>query len=175
MADNTTELDYAAPEEQYNSAPISIGRFGAYVRSELGSTASAIDANFVAHAVSDTDNPSYSFSGVLHEVIVFDRKLSEVERQQVYQYISQKYNLNTTMPDSFPLSHPSAYSAGFTYWSIENHPNSKGLDAFPAGLCFGGITISDFLFFPDTIYKSAGSRLSDFTVLSGDTYNTSGF
>lgn len=169
-----TELDYAAPAEQYSSAPVSIGRFGAYVRAELGSTAAVANTDFVNHAKSDTDNPSYSFQGVLHEVIVFNRKLTEVERQQVYQYLSFKYGLDDTLPDSFVKSHNSAYAAGLTYWEIRHHPNTEGLSTIPAGICFGGITLQNFVHFPDTLYKSAGTVLSNGTVLSGDTYSNIG-
>ena len=174
MADIVTETDYAAPAEQYSSAPVSLGRFGAYVRGELGSTAAAANTDFVAHAKSDTDNPSYSFAGVLHEVIVFNRKLTEVERQQVYQYLSYKYNLSETLPDSFAKSHNSAYTAGLTYWDIEHHPNTQGLSTIPAGICFGGITLQEFFTFPDSLYKSAGTVLADGTVLGGDTYSNIG-
>lgn len=166
------ENGFAAGPNQYNAADIIIGRIGANI--SAGATGSGVVGSqaWINSVVANT--PSYSFAGVINEIIAFDRKLTEVERQQVYQYLSHKYNLSQTLPDSFAKSHNSAYSAGLTYWDIEHHPNTQGLSTIPAGICFGGITLQEFFTFPDSLYKSAGTVLADGTVLGGDTYSNIG-
>lgn len=164
------ESAFAAPQEQYNSAPIDLARMGAYVRLNAESTQTAPNATWVNDLTNNTTNPSFSFAGVVSEVIVFNRKLSEEERQIVYGYLSRKYALEAKMPDAFKTSHNSAYLAGLSYWGIQPHPNTNGLDTIPKGAEFSGITLNRFFAMNETVYKSAGTRLSDGTVLGSDTY-----
>lgn len=168
------ESDYSAPSEQFNTAPINLARMGAYVRTSANSTQTTTNSTWISDLTNNTTNPSFSFAGVVHEVIVFDRRLSEEERQQIYGYLSRKYRLESKMPVSYKKSMYGAYPLGLTYWNIEHHPNSIGISSIPAGICFGGITLSEFVVLPDTIYKSSGTVLSDGTVLSGDTYSSIG-
>jgi len=174
IVDPDDESQFPAAPEQYNSAPITISRFGAYVRSTAESTSSSPVSSWVNDLTNNTTNPSFSFSGVLSEVIVFDRKLNETERQQVYAYLSQKYNLNERLPKSFDQSRNSAYQAGLTFWDVENHPNKKNLDELPFVCEFSGLTLQSFFSIPDLVYKSVGTRLADGTTLSGDTYTNIG-
>ena len=164
------ESAFAAPQEQYNSAPIDLARMGAYVRLNADSTQTAPNGTWVNDLTNNTTNPSFSFAGVVSEVIVFNRKLSEEERQIVYGYLSRKYALEAKMPDAFKTSHNSAYLSGLSYWTIQPHPNTNGLDTIPKGAEFSGITLNRFFAMNETVYKSAGTRLSDGTVLGGDTY-----
>lgn len=164
------ESAFAAPQEQYNSAPIDLARMGAYVRLNADSTQTAPNDTWVNDLTNNTTNPSFSFAGVVSEVIVFNRKLSEEERQIVYGYLSRKYALEAKMPDAFKTSHNSAYLAGLSYWGIQPHPNTNGLDTIPKGAEFSGITLNRFFAMNETVYKSAGTRLSDGTVLGSDTY-----
>jgi len=119
-------------------------------------------------------NTPYNFMGVLYEVLVFDRKLTEAERQKIYGYISRKYKMDQKLPDSYYSSHNSSYIAGTTYWVIDHHPNSRTITTIPEGICFDGITLSNFVSLPYAVYKSEGTVLSDGTVLSGDTYSNIG-
>lgn len=164
------ESQFAAPFEQYNSAPIDLARMGTYVQLNARSTQTAPNTTWVNDLTNNTTNPSFSFAGVVSEVIVFNRKLSEEERQIVYGYLSRKYALETKMPDAFKTSHNSAYLAGISYWGIQPHPNTNGLDTIPKGAEFSGITLNKFFAMNETVYKSAGTRLSDGTVLGSDTY-----
>lgn len=166
------ENRYAAGSDQFNAADIVLGRLGGnFVPGATGSGTVGTQA-WIDSVQANTN--SYGFVGVISEVIVFDRKLNEQERQNVYGYLSRKYNLNDRLPDVFYGSHNSSFIAGTTYWVIEPHPNSKGVSSIPAGICFDGITISDFLALPSVIYKSAGTVLPNGTVLSGDTYSNIG-
>lgn len=174
IVDPDDESQFPAAPEQYNSAPITLGRFGAYVRSTAETTATTPTSSWVNALTNNTTNPSFSFSGVLSEVIVFNRKLSETERQQVYAYLSQKYNLNDSLPKSFDQSRNSAYQAGLTFWDVENHPNKKNLDELPFVSQFAGLTLESFFSVPDMIYKSVGTRLADGTTLASDTYTNIG-
>lgn len=164
------ESQFAADSTQVNPSDIVIGRFGAHVRTTANSTNTAGSAGWVADLTSGVTNPSFSFAGVISEVIVFDRRLSDIERQQVYAYLSRKYRLQDKLPTAIPVRQ-SAAVAGTTYWVIENHPNTKDLRTIPYGAEFSGITIDSFLKIPDTIYRSEGTRLPDGTVLGGDTYD----
>ena len=146
---------------------LSIGRFGAIARSTVSSNNPFGDSSWVSSAITNTP---YGFRGVLNEVVVFDRKLQEEERQQIYGYLARKYKMDTKLPDSYYLAHASGYEKGLTYWQIAHHPNSKNLLTVPAGISFTGITITNFLNMPETIYKSKGTVLSGGTVLTGDTY-----
>lgn len=153
---------------------MAIGRFGAGVRTTIVAPSSDGfgSQNWVNTAIGNTP---YTFRGVLYEVIVFDRKLSEIERQEVYGYISRKYpNIEQRLPDKFYLSHPSTFAQGLTYWDIENHPNNKNLSTIPFGSEFSGISLRKFFTLADSIYKSSGTVLYDGTVLSGDTYTNVG-
>ena len=154
---------------------MSIGRFGSLLRSTLSADSSLVFGS-QAWVNAALTNASYGFEGVIYEVIVYDRKLSETERQGVYAYLTRKYAtlLETKMPDAFRLSHPSAFAHGITYWDIENHPNNKNLSTIPFGSEFSGIPLLRFFALPDSIYNSSGTVLSDGTVLNNDTYTNVG-
>lgn len=159
---------FSAGPDQYSPSDIVIGRIGANISAvATGSGVTGTQA-WINTVLANT--PSYSFAGVIHEIIVFDRKLTETERQNVYGYLSKKYKLTDSLPDSFTSSHPSAELVGLTYWSINHHPNSKGLRDIPTNTQFGGITLEKFFHLPDQVYKSEGTRLPNGTVLTGDTY-----
>lgn len=150
---------------------IDIGRFGSYHGVDLVSSGDTGSAAWISTAIT---NAPYGFRGVINEVIVFDRKLNEEERQQVHGYLSRKYKMTAALPNKYSLSHNSAFVAGLTYWYIENHPNTKGLLTVPSGISFSGITLTEFFNLPDTIYKSKGTRLASGVTLAGDTYNSAG-
>lgn len=167
---SSEDLPYAAPPVQINTAEVVLGRLGGNVRLTANSDSVVGSSNWVSDLTSGVTNPPMSFAGVVSEVIVFNRKLSEEERQIVYGYLSRKYALETKMPDAFKTSHNSAYLAGISYWGIQPHPNTNGLDTIPKGAEFSGITLNRFFAMNETVYKSAGTRLSDGTVLGSDTY-----
>jgi len=167
----SSPLNLAESETVYNSETLSLGRFGSYVLPVLDAPYTESEAGFVSSALS---NISYSFKGVIYEVIVYDRVLTETERQVVYCYLSKKYRLDYVLPLSYTCSHPSATLLGFSYWDITKHPNAAGSPTILAGTSFGAITISDFLNLYGVIYKSAGTRLEDGTVLTTDTYTVLG-
>lgn len=160
------ENGYAAAPDQYNSADIVVGRIGSNISAGATGSGTVGSAAWIASILQNTT--SYSFTGVISEVLVFDRKLSESERQEVYGYLSRKYGMDTKLPDTYAASHPSAYARGLTYWNIEHHPNTKGIPGLWQGLSFGNIKLEDFSLFPDSTYKSTGN------VLSADTYNNVG-
>jgi hypothetical protein len=160
------ENGYAAAPDQYNSADIVVGRIGSNISAGATGSGTIGSAAWIASILQNTT--SYSFTGVISEVLVFDRKLSETERQEVYGYLSRKYSMDTKLPDTYAASHPSAYARGLTYWNIEHHPNTKGIPGLWQGLSFGNIKLEDFSLFPDSTYKSTGN------VLSADTYNNVG-
>jgi hypothetical protein len=170
-----SSLDGSDLETPVCGITVDIGRFGAYIRTYIARPQPA-SGDTGSSAWLTYANTGYPAIGVLSEVIVFNRKLSETERQKVYGYLSRKYKMEKSLPDSYWRSHHSAYSldAGLTYWAIEHHPNNKSITTIPAGVCFGGITLSKFFKLPDAIYKSANTRLQDGTVLSGDTYSNIG-
>jgi hypothetical protein len=155
-----------------SGATMEIGQFGGYIR-HFTNVANAFpgSASWIAGV---TAEGNLGFWGVLNEVIVFNRKLQETERQQVYGYLSRKYKMDTKLPDAYQASHPSAYVKGLTYWNIEHHPNTKGITGLEAGVSFGNIVLQNFFSFPDSLYKSEGTVLSDGTVLTGDTYSNVG-
>jgi hypothetical protein len=150
---------------------IDIGRFGSYHRNDLVSSGTIGSAAWIATAITNTP---YGFRGVLNEVIVFNRKLQETERQEVYGYLARKYKMDTKLPNSYTRSHPSAYALGLTYWNIEHHPNTKGITGLSAGISFGDIALQNFFTLPDRIYKSKGTILADYTVQTTDTYTDVG-
>ena len=159
----------AANEVSYNTDSFNIGRFGAYCLPVLDSpySDSTASSSFVASALL---NPSYSFSGVIYEVIVYDRVLAETERQSVYSYLSRKYRAETVMPSVYVSSHPSAFGLTNGYWNISKHPNSSGSSKIAVGASMGAIAINDFIAVYGYVYKSAETRLADGSVLSADTY-----
>lgn len=164
------ESQFGADSTQINPTEIVIGRLGAHVRITANSTNTAGSVGWVTDLTSGITNPPFSFAGVISEVIVFDRRLSNSEREQVYAYLSRKYRLEDKLPSALPVRR-SADVAGTTYWVIENHPNTKDLRTIPYGAEFSGITIDSFLKIPDTIYRSEGTQLAGGTVLGGDTYD----
>lgn len=172
MADDTflpqQEDLFAAGPEQFNPVDIILGRIGANVSS--GATGTGVTGSAAWITSLQTNTPSYSFGGVISEIIVFDRKLQEEERQQVYGYLSRKYNLDSKLPDSYYLSHPSTSELGLTYWQIAHHPNSKDLSTISDGSEFAGINVTDFFNMPELIYKSKDTVLSSGIALGGDTY-----
>jgi hypothetical protein len=160
------ENGYAAAPDQYNSADIVVGRIGSNISAGATGSGTVGSAAWIASILQNTT--SYSFTGVISEVLVFDRKLSETERQEVYGYLSRKYSMDTKLPDTYAASHPSAYARGLTFWNIEHHPNTKGIPGLWQNLSFGDIVLEDFSLFPDGTYKSTGNDLSE------DTYNNVG-
>lgn len=174
LVNETLDSQYSADVDPLNSSDISIGRFGAFVRSTASSTNSAGSANWISDLTNDSLNPPYSFAGVISEVIVFDRKLTDVERQNVYGYLARKYRMDTKLPDSFKVAHTGVYYSGGTYWQIEHHPNTQGLSGIPSGVEFGGVSLENFFSLPQQVYRSIGSPMPGGTTLSGDTYNNIG-
>lgn len=168
-----SETPLAAPESVYNSAQIEMFRFGGFCRSDAdGKGQTELGVGWFNALLGNT---SYGFGGVIHEVIVFNRQLSDVERDQVYGYLSKKYSgLGDRLPESLASARPSAEAYGLTYWNIEHHPNTKNLTTIPAGASFAGICLENFLAIPDVVYKSAGTRLADGTIVSSDTYTDIG-
>jgi hypothetical protein len=160
------ENGYAAAPDQYNSADIVVGRIGSNISPAATGSGTVGSAAWIASILQNTT--SYSFTGVISEVLVFDRKLTEEERQEVYGYLSRKYGMDTKLPDTYAASHPSAYARGLTFWNIEHHPNTKGIPGLWQNLSFGDIVLEDFSLFPDGTYKSTGN------VLSEDTYDSVG-
>lgn len=160
------ENGYAAAPDQYNSADIVVGRIGSNISAGATGSGTVGSAAWIASILQNTT--SYSFTGVISEVLVFDRKLTEEERQAVYGYLSRKYGMDTKLPDTYAASHPSAYARGLTFWNIEHHPNTKGIPGLWQDLSFGNIVLEDFSLFPDGTYKSTGN------VLSEDTYDSVG-
>lgn len=159
----------AATEVSYNTDSFNIGRFGAYCLPVLDSpwSDSTASSSFVASALL---NPSYSFNGVIYEVIVYDRVLSETERQTVYSYLSRKYKAETVMPSVYVSSRPSAFGLTSGYWNIAKHPNSSGSSKIVSGASMGAISVEDFTAIYGYVYKSAGTRLADGSILTTDTY-----
>lgn len=168
------ENGFAAGPEQYNAADIVVGRIGANISAVATGSGATGSQAWIASVLANT--PSYSFTGVIHEIIAFDRKLDETERNQVYAYLSKKYGttLEAKLPEGMVSAHPSAQQVGATYWEIEHHPNTKNTDALPRGFEFSGIPIQNMMTIPDEFYKSSGTKLASGTVLSGDTYSNVG-
>jgi hypothetical protein len=150
---------------------VDIGRFGGFIKTTMNSANTVGSAAWVSSALTDY---YYGFRGVINEVIVFNRKLQETERQEVYGYLARKYSMDTKLPNSYTRSHPSAYALGLTYWNIEHHPNTKGITGLSAGISFGSIALQNFFTLPDRIYKSKGTILADYTVQTTDTYTDVG-
>jgi hypothetical protein len=146
----------ALSETPVSGVTVGIGRFGGYIKTTASIANTTVGSNaWVSEATSDLN---YGFYGVLNEVIVFNRKLQETERQEVYGYLSRKYSMDTKLPNSYTRSHPSAYSVGLTFWNIEHHPNTKGITGLSAGISFGSIALQNFFTLPDRIYNSVGGN-----------------
>ena len=165
------ESETSLPLYEY---PISFGRFGGFVWGDdttpavSGTVGSSTWLTNVLGSVLD-----YSFSGVINEVIVYNRKLTEVERQAVYSYLSRKYrDLERNLPTSYRTSRYSAYPLGISFWNIEQHPNTKNLNTITKGSEFSGIVLQNFFGMPSTIYKSLGTPKADGTTFASDTYDT---
>lgn len=168
------ETLFAAGPDQYNPADIVVGRIGANISAIASGSGATGTQAWITSVLANT--PSYSFTGVIHEVIAFDRKLTDEERERVYGYLSKKYGptLEARLPEGMAYAHPSAQQVGATYWEIEHHPNTKNTDALPSGFEFAGLPIQNFVSIPDEFYKSSGTVLSNGTILSGDTYSNVG-
>ena len=112
---------------------VDIGRFGGYVKPEFTSINIVNTAAWIAGA---TANPGYGFTGVINEVIVYNRKLTELERQMVYGYLSRKYKMDDILPATYESVHRSAKVIKAPFWTIKTHPTP--------GISFSGITLNDF-------------------------------
>lgn len=174
-------LNLAASEVSYNTADLSVGRFGAYCLPVLDAPYSDSVGSSPSFITSATQNVSYSFRGVIYEVLIYTRILNATERQMVYAYLSQKYRLDGVIPDTFTASHPSAepfYGTGTSaykqFWDIAKHPNTAGSKAILPGVSFGTVSIAYLNSLYGLLYKSAGTRLGDGTVLNADTYTQLG-
>jgi hypothetical protein len=164
------------PENPQYVGSFVLGRLGAYIYGPS-------QINVQSHDFGSDDwvtawrsaSVGLPFRGVINEVIVFDRALSESERQEVYGYLSRKYgDLESKLPEGMVSAHPSAQQVGATYWEIQHHPNTKNTDALPRGFQFAGIPIRNMMTIPDEFYKSSGTKQANGTVLSGDTYSNVG-
>lgn len=169
--------DISSPYPALSETPVSgvtvgIGRFGGYINTTVSITDTTVGSN--AWVYGATSGTNLGFYGVLNEVIVFNRKLQETERQQVYGYLSRKYKMDAKLPDNYLESHASAYGLGLTFWNIEHHPNTKDITGLNNGISFGNIVLQNFFSLPDRLYKSEGTVLSNGTVLTGDTYSNVG-
>jgi hypothetical protein len=162
------ENQFAAGPDQSNPVDIILGRIGANI--SAGATGSGVTGSAAWITSVQTNTPSYSFAGVISEVIVFDRKLDDAERNRVYSYLARKYGttLESRLPDSLHSAHPSTAPYGLTYWDIENHPNNKNLSTIPFGSEFSGLTLETFFSLPDSLYRSTGPESA------GDTYSNIG-
>jgi hypothetical protein len=154
-------IDANTPYPTLTETPVSgftvgVGRFGGYINTTASITNTTVGSNAWVYGATSGNN--LGFYGVLNEVIVFNRKLQETERQEVYGYLSRKYSMDTKLPNSYTRSHPSAYSMGLTYWNIEHHPNTKGITGLSAGISFGSIALQNFFALPDRIYNSVGGN-----------------
>jgi hypothetical protein len=169
--------NFAASEVSYNGATLDIGQFGAFCLPVLDApySDSTASANFVAAALANTP---YSFKGVIYEILVYDRVLDQSERLLVYSYLSRKYRLEASLGQFFEGAgfgcYPAAVAAGYPYWYIAKHPNTAGSRSVPRGISMGNITIQALLSLYGLVYKSAGTRLANGTVLTEDTYDTLG-
>lgn len=164
------ESDYAASPNVVSGVPITVARIGAYVRDSATSTQTVPNSTWVSDLTNNTTNPAFSFAGVVHEIIIFDRSLTEMERDNVYGYLSRKYRLNEKLPDRIKTTQTGTRFSGMTYWQVESHPNTKGITGYTFGREFGDISIRQFLYTPKQFYRSIGTPLPDGTTLGGDTY-----
>jgi len=169
--------NFEASEVSYNGATLDIGKFGAFCLPVLDApySDSTASANFVTAALGNTP---YSFKGVIYEILVYDRVLDQSERLLVYAYLSRKYRLEASLGQFFEGAgfgcYPAAVAAGYPYWYISKHPNTAGSRSVPIGISMGNMTIQALLSLYGLVYKSAGTRLANGTVLTQDTYDTLG-
>jgi hypothetical protein len=169
-------LDFQGSDTQnvVYDGPVRINSFNSVARVTTNTNPPGpfASSEFVNNIITAT---GYNGGVILNEVIAFNRKLSDYERQVVYGYLSRKYrDLENNLPDQYYRTHTSTYEQGMTYWIIESHPNKKNLDTIPFGSEFSGLKVRDFLGVPDFVYKSAGTVLADGTVLTTDTYDNIG-
>jgi len=169
--------NFEASEVSYNGATLDMGQFGAFCLPVLDApySDSTASANFVTAALANTP---YSFKGVIYEILVYDRVLDQSERLLVYAYLSRKYRLEASLGQFFEGAgfgcYPAAVAAGYPYWYISKHPNTAGSRSVPIGISMGNTTIQALLSLYGLVYKSAGTRLANGTVLTQDTYDTLG-
>ncbi|NDB82303.1 MAG: hypothetical protein EB127_06125 [Alphaproteobacteria bacterium] len=173
----SSPLNFPASEVSYNGNTFDIGRFGAFclpVVDSPYSDSSSIN-NFITAALG---NVSYSFNGVIYEVLVYDRVLDQSERLLVYSYLSKKYRLDQILAQFFEGvgfgCYPAAVAAGYPYWYVSNHPSKSGSRKIVEGISMGNIVIQDMLSLSGVLYKSAGTKLANGTVLTQDTYDNLG-
>jgi hypothetical protein len=164
------ESDFSASDVQFNAAPITLSRMGTYVRTVANTTQTVANSSWISDLTNSATNPPFSYSGVIHEVLVFDRVLSDVERENVYGYLARKYRIDSNLPDSIRIANSGTRYSGVTYWQIDTHPNSRGLSGIGGGLPFGDVRIQDFFSMPDKVFNSRGTPLVDGTTLADDTY-----
>ena len=115
---------------------LDIGRFGVFLRPTVVVSGGHTFGN-AAWINTAIQNTPYGFRGVINEVIVYDRKLTELERQMVYGYLSRKYKMDDKLPYAYETVHRSAKVIHEPYWDIKPHPNP--------GKAFSGITLNTFL------------------------------
>jgi hypothetical protein len=169
--------NFEASQVSYNGATLDMGQFGAFCLPVLDApySDSTASANFVTAALANTP---YSFKGVIYEILVYDRVLDQSERLLVYAYLSRKYRLEASLGQFFEGAgfgcYPAAVAAGYPYWYISKHPNTAGSRSVPIGISMGNMTIQALLSLYGLVYKSAGTRLANGTVLTQDTYDTLG-
>lgn len=173
----SSTITAATPEilEPISNSDINIGRFGAYHQPGITGTAYSGSQFWLNNILAGTC--AQGFSGAINEVIVYNRKLDETERQSVYGYLSRKYKMNEKLPVSYKSSLPSAKVVGNYYWDIAHHPNTRGLTGITSGISFDNIKLLNFLKMPTTTYRSEGTIMSVITgtsvtrtILAGDTY-----
>ena len=171
----SSPLNFAASEVSYNENPMDFGRIGAFCLPVLDSSFSNSSTSFASSALA---NAPLSFNGVIYEILVYDRVLDQNERLSVYAYLSKKYRLENVLGEFFEGAgfgcYPAAVAAGYPYWYVSKHPNTVGSKRIPQGISMGNMTIQDFISLYGLVYKSAGTKLSDGTVLTEDTYDTLG-
>ena len=114
----------AASSTPTSGFTLDIGRFGAYHKPTVSAGGTFGSTSWISGAIA---NNSYGFRGVINEVIVYDRQLKESERQGIYGYLSNKYKMESKLPDSYNSSHPTAAIIGANYWEIKHHPNTTSL------------------------------------------------
>ena len=160
-------------KEQNLQSNVALSRVGAYYHPTFNSFDVPFDkTNSAWYNAAASFGSKNGFKGTIFEIVVFNRKLTEIERQEVYGYLSQKYNLSDFLPKNFHSSRRDSYRYGELWWEIKKHPNSRGLNVFskniPIGICFGNIQILDFINMPNKTYHSLGNlgyTLDTYTVM----------
>jgi len=166
----SSPLNFGESPAILNANSTSIGRFGSYCLPVLDAPHGTTQSGFITAALSNT---SYSFSGVIYEILVYTRVLSPTERGVVVSYLSRKYNMQSSFPSELAITQPSATPYGYDYWSIEHHPNLKGHPDFSPGSSFGNITTSVVNSMSGFLYKSEGTVV-DGVGLTADSYKSLG-